>query len=120
VTTGIGGAVGVRRTETCLIVWSGETTTPDTSKRETEPQPVASQPLTSVFGADALYDAGNRGCGEDPLDKIAALLRKLDPGQTLEVCATGPSAPADLAAWCRMTGHTLVEQHEDRYLIRRK
>ena len=54
------------------------------------------------------------------LDKIAATLRKMDSGQTLEVRATDPSVAVDLPAWCRMVGHTLVEQQDDRYVIRRK
>jgi len=75
---------------------------------------------TALLGADAFYDAGDRGCGEGPLDEIAALMRELSPGQTLEVRATDPTVVVDLPAWCRLTGHTLIDQQGDRYLIRRK
>ncbi len=44
----------------------------------------------------------------------------LTPGQTLEVRATDPTVVVDLPAWCRLTGHTLIDQQGDRYLIRRK
>jgi len=73
-----------------------------------------------VLGADAFYDAGDKGCGEGPLDEIAPLMRELTPGQTLEVRATDPTVVVDLPAWCRLTGHTLIDQQGDRFLIRRK
>lgn len=75
---------------------------------------------TSRFGAVAFYDAGDRGCGEGPLSKIARMMRALKPGQTLEIRATDPTVATDLPAWCRMAGHELVSQEEDRYLIRHK
>jgi tRNA 2-thiouridine synthesizing protein A len=75
---------------------------------------------TSRYAADALYDAGDKGCGEGPLDDIALLIRKMTPGQSLEIRATEPSVAVDLPAWCRLTGHTLVQHEGDRYLVRRK
>ena len=47
-------------------------------------------------------------------------MRELAPGQTLEVHATDPTVVVDLPAWSRLTGHTLIDQQGDRYLIRRK
>jgi TusA-related sulfurtransferase len=41
-------------------------------------------------------------------------------GQTLEIHATQPSVAGDLPAWCRLAGHTLIEQKDAYYLIRRK
>ncbi|HSE92474.1 MAG TPA: hypothetical protein VLF19_04140 [Methylomirabilota bacterium] len=38
----------------------------------------------------------------------------------LELVARDPGAPADLPAWCRLTGHALVEQRPPVYRIRRK
>ena len=80
---------------------------------------IPAQPA-SLLGADAFYDAGAQGCADGPLDEVAAQLRRLAPGQTLEVRATEPSVANDLPAWCRMTGHELVTRDEDRYLIRRR
>jgi tRNA 2-thiouridine synthesizing protein A len=120
VTTGIANTVGVRRTETCLVVWSGKTASANRTGLVPEARPLPSEPVESLFGADAFYDAGNKGCAEGPLDRIAALMRQLESGQTLEVRATDPSVAVDLPAWCRMTGHTVVEQQGDRYVIRRK
>ena len=79
---------------------------------------------TPVLNADVFYDAGDRGCAEGPLDAIAATLRTMQPGQTLEVHATEPSVGNDLPAWCRLAGHTLLESRSgsagDRFLIQRK
>ena len=75
--------------------------------------------IASLLGADAFYDAGDQGCGDGPLDEIAAQMRRLAPGQTLEVRATDPSVANDLPAWCRLVGHELVKREEDHYLIRR-
>lgn len=72
------------------------------------------------YGAAAFYDAGDRGCGEGPLDDIAALIRRMGPGQELEIRATEPSVAVDLPAWCRLTGHRLLQHEGDRYLVRRK
>jgi SAM-dependent methyltransferase/TusA-related sulfurtransferase len=83
------------------------------------PVPEAVQ-LTSRFGADRFYDAGDAGCAFGPIDEIASLLRGMESGQTLEVRATDPSVTADLPVWSRLVGHQLVEHEEDRYLLRRK
>ncbi len=80
----------------------------------------SSGPNVSIFGADAFYDAGEKGCAAGPLDEIADLMRHLPSGQTLEIRASDPSVAGDLAAWCRLTGQTLVTHQGDRYLPRRK
>jgi TusA-related sulfurtransferase len=74
----------------------------------------------SLLGADAFYDAGDTGCGAGPLDEIVAQMRRLAPGQTLEVHATDPSVANDLPAWCRLAGHAFMAHAGDRYLIRRR
>jgi SAM-dependent methyltransferase/TusA-related sulfurtransferase len=76
--------------------------------------------VVSIFEADAFYDAGDKDCADGPLDEIAALLLRLEPGQTLEVRATEPSVATDLPAWCRLAKHELVTHEGDRYFIRRK
>jgi len=80
---------------------------------------VPTQPM-SLLDADAFYDAGDQGCATGPLDEIAAQMRRLAPGQTLEVRATDPSVANDLPAWCRLAGHELAKHEGDRYLIRRR
>ena len=73
-----------------------------------------------AFEANAFYDAGDQGCGYGPITDIAALLRDMDSGQTLEIRATDLSVKVDLPAWCRMTGHQLISQRDDRYLLQKK
>lgn len=65
------------------------------------------------------WDAGKAGCGS----LIAGLKRQLErvgAGQCLLVTANSAGAPVDLPAWCRITGHTLVEVNHPHYVIRRK
>jgi tRNA 2-thiouridine synthesizing protein A len=45
---------------------------------------------------------------------------QMKPGEQLEVIARSPGAPADLPAWCRMTGHTLISADHPVYVIQRK
>jgi tRNA 2-thiouridine synthesizing protein A len=80
----------------------------------------ATQSDRPALGGDVFYDAGSKGCAEGPLDDIAALLRPMAPGQTLEIHATDPSVTTDLSAWCRLTGHTLVKHAGDHYLVQHK
>jgi len=71
------------------------------------------------FDADAFYDVGAKGCADGPLDDIAGLMRRMSSGQTLEVHAVAPSVAEDLPAWCRLTGHELIDHEGEHYLIRR-
>lgn len=66
-----------------------------------------------------LWDAGETGCGV----LIVGLKReiaKIEAGELLQVTALDAGAPADLPAWCRMTGHTLVEANHPTYVLRKK
>jgi tRNA 2-thiouridine synthesizing protein A len=67
----------------------------------------------------AAWDAGDLGCGELVLE-LRMRLGAMRPGQVLRLIARDPGAPADLPAWCRMTGHALVSAEHPVYLIRRK
>jgi len=69
--------------------------------------------------SDHEWDAGDMGCGDLVLE-LRARVERLRPGQILRLVARDPGAPADLPAWCRMTGHTLVSGEHPVYLIRRK
>ena len=75
---------------------------------------------TSIFAADAFYDAGDKGCAYGPLTDIANMLKEMEANETLEIRATDPTVSADLAAWCRLTGHEFVERQGDHYLVRHK
>jgi len=68
---------------------------------------------------DAEWNAGDLGCGDLVL-ALRSRMEALAPGQILKLTALDPGAPADIPAWCRMTGHALVHQQHPVYLIRRK
>ena len=68
---------------------------------------------------DALLDVGETLCGELAL-LLRAELRRMEPGQVLEVLARDPAAPQDLPAWCEVTGHRLLRADPPRFWIRRK
>jgi tRNA 2-thiouridine synthesizing protein A len=70
-----------------------------------------------------VLDAGEIGCGELTL-LMFQTMKRLAPGQLLEVYAYDLAAAVDIPAWCRSTGHLLVEALTDRqpkrFLIRKK
>jgi tRNA 2-thiouridine synthesizing protein A len=53
------------------------------------------------------WDAGDLGCGELVLE-LRMRMRKLERGQIMHLTARDLGAPADIPAWCRMTGDLLV------------
>lgn len=73
--------------------------------------------------ADQTLDAKGLNCPL-PILKAKKAITALPPGGTLEVLATDPGAVKDFAAFCRTTGHELVEQSQDgnvyRFVLRRK
>ena len=69
--------------------------------------------------ADETWDAGELGCG-DLLLQLHFRIETLEPGRVLRLVALDPGAPADLPAWCRMTGHALLAAEHPVYFIRRK
>ncbi len=95
------------------LACSGFLPDPDISKKD--------EPGTKArLGGILFYDAGAKSCTEGPLEEISRLMRQLNTGQTLEVHATNPSVARDLPAWCRLTGHELLNQDMDHFLIRHK
>ena len=68
---------------------------------------------------DVRLDVGSTLCGELAL-LLKKELAKLEPGQVLQVVARDPAAPADLPAWCELTGHTMAHHDHPNYWIRRK
>jgi TusA-related sulfurtransferase len=74
--------------------------------------------------ANTFLDAIGESCGTvTPLIKQA--LSPLQPGQVLEVLTHDPAARAGVPAWCRLTGHELLQmQAEDeqctRFQIRKR
>jgi len=65
------------------------------------------------------WDAGMMGCGELILE-LRQRLNKLPPQALFTLIARDPGVPADLPAWCRMTGHRLVRTAPPEFVIERK
>ena len=70
----------------------------------------------------ATLDARGMNCPL-PIIKARKALDGMAAGSTLEVLATDPGSVADFAAFCRMTGHQLLESTSQdgvyRYLLRK-
>jgi tRNA 2-thiouridine synthesizing protein A len=72
---------------------------------------------------DEFLDAAGEACGTvTPVIKQS--LSTLQPGQVLEVLTHDPATRAGVPAWCRLTGHVLVETRVEegrrtRFWIRR-
>lgn len=47
-----------------------------------------------------------------PIVKISKAMKKLGPGDRLEVTASDPAFLADVRAWAKKTGNPLVEQDD--------
>jgi len=65
------------------------------------------------------WEAGETGCGA----LIVGLQREIGQilaGELLQVTALDASASADLSAWSRMTGHTLVAVNPPTYVLRKR
>lgn len=69
--------------------------------------------------SDKEWDAGDIGCGQLVLE-LGQQLRTLNEGEVLKVIARDSGAREDLPAWCKLTGHTLVEFAHPEYWIQRK
>jgi tRNA 2-thiouridine synthesizing protein A len=70
-------------------------------------------------GADEVWDAGDTGCGDLVLE-LRTRLDRMRSGQVLRLVARDPGAREDIPAWCRLTGHTLVDQQPPVYDIRKE
>lgn len=55
---------------------------------------------------DIEWHAGDLGCGDLVLE-LRQRVRQA-PGKVFKVISLDPGAPADLPAWCGMTGNTLL------------
>ncbi|HEY9685182.1 MAG TPA: sulfurtransferase TusA family protein [Oculatellaceae cyanobacterium] len=67
---------------------------------------------------DTHYNAGEMGCGELVIE-LRRLFRNLKTGQVICVTATDPGAVEDIPAWCRMTGHKLIEVTPPQFRIQK-
>jgi tRNA 2-thiouridine synthesizing protein A len=72
---------------------------------------------------DKVLDAGHSGC-TNLIMEIFQAMKKLNPGETLEVRSDNEAADLDIAAWCHMTGHKIISSYSKsnpkRILIRKR
>jgi tRNA 2-thiouridine synthesizing protein A len=58
-----------------------------------------------------------------PTIRLGQAIRKVDVGQLVEVLTDDPGSKENMAAWCKNTGHDLVEMSSDSstftYVVRR-
>jgi tRNA 2-thiouridine synthesizing protein A len=90
------------------------------------PAAVRATPAAPVVAAaaadaapDAVYDAGDLGCGDLVLE-LRTRLRAMPPRAVLALSARDPGAREDIPAWCGLVGHALLRAAHPEYLIRRK
>ena len=62
--------------------------------------------------ADQVLDTKGLNCPL-PILKAKKALKDVPVGGTLEILATDPAADADFQAFCRTTGHELLESSQD-------
>ena len=67
---------------------------------------------------DFQWDAGEAGCAQ-LIVGVRRQLESLHCGASIQVIARGGGAQADLPAWCRVTGHTLVSAAHPVYVIQK-
>jgi len=115
----------VRRRECFLRAWraadddEGTTASPPACLVGREVSLVVEPVVPSGPSIPQSWDAGDLACGE-LLMLFYFLLRKRPPRSVIKITARDASAPHDLPAWCRLTGHALIEAAHPEYLIRRK
>ena len=100
-----------------MIIWSGDSSTGGSQNAGDATQ--HQEPMTPIFDADRVYDAGDQGCATGPMDEIASIVREMSPGETIEIHATDAAVSIDLGAWCRMTHNELVEQRGHHFLVKK-
>jgi TusA-related sulfurtransferase len=52
-----------------------------------------------------------------PIIEIARRIGSVAVGETVELLADDPATAPDLAAWCRMRGHTLLRSDPPRFRV---
>lgn len=68
---------------------------------------------------DEVYDSVDQGCGDFIID-LAGVVRELAPGAVIMIASRDAGAPVEIPAWCRMTGHNLLEAVPPFYLVRKR
>jgi tRNA 2-thiouridine synthesizing protein A len=62
----------------------------------------------SVFSPDETLDCTGLTCPQ-PVVRTAAQVRKMRPGQVLEIIGDDPGMQIDIPAWCASHGHEFLD-----------
>lgn len=65
------------------------------------------------------WEAGETGCGV-LIVGLKREIQRIQAGELLQVTALDAGAAADLPAWCRLTGHTLVAADHPTYVLKKR
>jgi len=65
------------------------------------------------------YDGEDKGCG-DLLLGLRHHFLALPPGARVCIMATNAAAPSEVAIWCRLAGHTLLDSDAPFYLVEKR
>ncbi len=68
---------------------------------------------------DEVFDSVDRGCGDFILE-LRQQVAALPAGAVLMVASRDAGAPIEVPAWCRLTGHHLLEAQPPFYLIQKR
>jgi TusA-related sulfurtransferase len=68
---------------------------------------------------EVVFDSRGSDCGEVLVD-LKIFFRPLAPGSRVLICASSPVSQREFPAWCRLTGHRLLEMAFPYYLIQVK
>ena len=83
---------------------------------------MAGQPRQSLprhWDFDEVYDSFDRGCGDFIID-LRGVMRDLAPGEVLMIASRDAGAPVEIPAWCRLTGHRLLDAEPPFYLVQKR
>jgi tRNA 2-thiouridine synthesizing protein A len=60
------------------------------------------------FAPHVIVDTRGMFCPA-PIIKLSEAIRNIDPGNVVELVSDDPAIESDLPAWCRSTGHIILD-----------
>jgi TusA-related sulfurtransferase len=80
------------------------------------------EPLMSTLSRPSTrfhWNAENAACAQLAIG-LRRELARVPAAELISISANGAGAAADIAAWCRMTGHRLIKADHPHYLIQKQ
>ncbi|MBK8979822.1 MAG: sulfurtransferase TusA family protein [Planctomycetes bacterium] len=85
-----------------------------------EPEPrLPARAYPAHWDFDEVYDSVDRGCGDFIID-LKQVMAQLPPRAVLMIASRDAGAPLEIPAWCRLTGHRLLEAVPPFFLVRKR